>query len=72
MEKFTEHPSSYAFTALFLLPKKELSQKKNIVHILLDKNQQIQLAPGYIQILGMGLNSCLEKPHPTNKMEATM
>jgi len=42
------------------------------VNILLDKNQQKQLPPGSIQLLGLGLNLCLKKPKPTNKIKATI
>ena len=42
------------------------------VHILLEKKQQKQLPPGSIQLLGLGLNFCLKKPKPTNKIETTI
>jgi hypothetical protein len=42
------------------------------VHILLDKKNSKKLPLSSIQLLGLGLNFCLKKPKPTNKIKATI
>lgn len=66
LEKCTKHPSAYDLISL--LPP-IVSQK---IHIPLDKNQQKELPHGSIQLLGLGLNFCLEKSKSTNKIKTTI